>query len=681
MRGVAEDVSRAEGPRYRPDIDGLRAIAVLAVVFYHAGFGGISGGYAGVDIFFVISGYLIMATIAEDLRVGQFSIVAFYERRVRRIFPALFAMAFFCVVAATILFDPGHLIGFGKSLLATTVFASNVYFRAIATGRGYFESGTDTQMLLHTWSLAVEEQFYIVFPAVLLLLRRLGDRRMKAGLIVLALLSFAIGAASVSTRQAYAFYIVVPRAWELLAGSLLALGVAPPAPSRGAREIAAALGVGLIAFAIVRLDRRTLFPGAAALLPVAGAWLVIFAGRTGPTWVGRALSLRPVVYVGLISYSLYLWHWPVVVIVEALSLDVPTLGGAVLIVAVSLGAAALSYRFIERPFRGRTPLLERRQVFAAAASCMATAAACGLVFVAGHGLQQRYDARTNRIIAQNIERADDHPSFDCLNWRRSVHRTEDIFSCPIGRGERKIAFWGDSHVDQLRPLIARLDAEGLFGARGLFFLVSGGCMPATGVERIDDDYHCAAFSDAAIARIEQDDVDTVFIGFSPLSEVKPATTCLIAAGACVPPSSGRKAADRIVEKVRDMAGKFRREGKTVIVMLPLPIYNLPIPELEISRAALGSLRDILRTHDLVAGLRREDFTYTRERLRAAATDIGAFVYDPRPTLCKGDDCLYARDDVSMYTDSSHIATHAIGIFHDGLAGVFREALAPRKGSG
>ena len=674
-------MSRAGGLTYRPDIDGLRAIAVLAVVLYHAGVSIVGGGYVGVDIFFVISGYLIMATVAEDRRLGRFSIVAFYERRARRIFPALFVMLVFCIVAATLLFDPAHLVAFGKSLLATTVFASNVYFRAIATGRGYFETGTDTQMLLHTWSLAVEEQFYIAAPAVLLLLVRLGDRPMRAGLVALALASFAISAASVSTRQAYAFYVVVPRAWELLAGSLLALGVAPSAPRRATREVAAALGLALIAFAIFGLDRRTLFPGPAALLPVAGAWLVIFAGRTGATWIGRALSFGPAVYVGLISYSLYLWHWPIVVIVESLSLDVPTAGGAALIVVLSLAAAALSYRFVERPFRGRTPLLDRRQVFVAVGGCMAGAAACGLVFVAGHGLEWRYDARTGRVIAQNIERESDHPSFDCLNWRRSVEKAEDISSCPLGHGAHKIAFWGDSHVDQLRPLIGRLDSEGLFGSRGLFFLVSGGCPPATGIERMDDDYHCAAFSNVAVARLEQGDVDTVFIGFSPWSELKPGMTCLIAAGSCAFPASGREASERIVDKVRVIGGRLRSEGKTVIVMLPLPIYNLSIPELEISRASLGPLRDMLRDHGLVSGLRRTDFAYTRERLRAAAAEIGAFVYDPRPTLCHGSECLYARDGVSMYTDASHIASHDIGIFHDGLEDVFREALATRKGSG
>jgi peptidoglycan/LPS O-acetylase OafA/YrhL len=261
----------ARSDKYRPDIDGLRAIAVLPVVFFHAKVAGFSGGFVGVDIFYVISGYLITSLIAKDIALGRFSIISFYERRIRRIFPALFAVMFASTLVACILFYPQDFIAFGKSMIATTLFVSNVFFKHAAGTGGYFGLTSESQVLLHTWSLSVEEQFYLLLPTALLLLARWTNGRVLSALSAVAIVSFLISVWTTQHRPLTAFYIFVPRAWELLIGSLLAMKAVPPLNQRVSREIAGFVGLGLIAWAIFIFAYDTTFPGLAALVPCLGA--------------------------------------------------------------------------------------------------------------------------------------------------------------------------------------------------------------------------------------------------------------------------------------------------------------------------------------------------------------------------------------------------------------------------
>ena len=284
--------------------------AVLPVVFFHAGLTSFGGGFVGVDIFFVISGYLIMSTIAADMARDRFTILGFYERRVRRIFPALFAMALFCAIVAAFVLPPNDFKQFGASLMAMAGFVSNLFFEFFGDQGGYFDTRWEPQLLLHTWSLSVEEQFYIFLPPGLLLLRKSTKARMRWSLIAVCAFSFVLSAIVVRLDAKVAFFLVLTRAWELMVGTLLALHMGPPLASRPVREGAAAIGLAMIAYAIFAFSPLTVFPGPSALLPCLGAVLIIFAGEAGPTLVGHMLSLRPIVFIGLISYSLYLWHWP-----------------------------------------------------------------------------------------------------------------------------------------------------------------------------------------------------------------------------------------------------------------------------------------------------------------------------------------------------------------------------------
>jgi len=374
--------------RYRPEIDGLRGIAVAAVILFHAGFSLFSGGFVGVDVFFVISGFLITSIIVEDLKTERFSVIQFYERRGRRILPALFVVMAACVPFAYRILSPDDLKDFAQSLAAICLFASNVLFWGES---GYFDTQADLKPLLHTWSLAVEEQFYVVFPLLLLAGWRLGRGVILALIAAVAVASVFTSINEVRNFPSAAFYLLPSRAWQLLVGALASF-LAARWPSAALRQPAVRLaaeavgwvGMLMIVLALFLFDERTPFPGINAALPTVGATMVLLGG-TDRTTLGRMLAWRPLVGLGLISYSAYLWHQPLFAFTKhALLADLPT-DLAVVLCAVTVVLACMSWRYVEQPFRDRD-FISRNTVFALSAAGIA--AFVGLGFV-GHRLSDR----------------------------------------------------------------------------------------------------------------------------------------------------------------------------------------------------------------------------------------------------------------------------------------------------
>jgi peptidoglycan/LPS O-acetylase OafA/YrhL len=399
---------------YRSDIDGLRAVAVLTVLGFHTGVARMSGGFVGVDIFFVISGYLISSIVFGEIAASRFSVIAFYERRIRRIFPALSCMLFIFAFLGTIYFLPPDLINFSKSLLAATMSASNFYFWRQS---GYFFLPT-TNPLLHTWSLAVEEQFYILFPLFLVLVRRFFPRRLKAAVVGLFIVSLVASAAIVPYSKETAFYMPYTRAWELLLGTLISLGMFPRLHSRWLRNFATLAGTAAIAYSVFRYDQSTSFPGLYALTPCIGSALIIGAGESGPSLVSYVLSWRPVVFVGLISYSLYLWHWPVIVLHDMGALFKAGLVvphkyvqliserhlDAAIEILLSFVLATLSWRFVERPFRNGSLRMSGRQLFAFAGAVTVVFIGFASWVISAEGFPGRFSLDSDRMASLYSER-------------------------------------------------------------------------------------------------------------------------------------------------------------------------------------------------------------------------------------------------------------------------------------
>lgn len=336
---------------YRPEIDGLRAIAVLSVILFHAGFETFSGGFVGVDIFFVISGYLITSIILREASAGTFTLRHFYERRIRRILPALFFMLLVCLPAAWLWLLPHELNDFGDSLVAVSLFGSNFLFWQQSD---YFSADAELIPLLHTWTLAVEEQYYLLFPLLFIALWRFGKKPLLIAIAMIALSSLAFSEWAWRHYPALNFYLLPSRAWELLAGALCAFYLQQSPQKRDQTNLwktgLALLGLGMLFYSILFFDQDLPFPSLATLLPIIGSVLVICFTQAD-TYIGKWLSVRPMVWVGLISYSAYLWHYPIFAFTRLQSLNEPSLIVMTGLSLLTLLIAFLSWKFVEQPFR------------------------------------------------------------------------------------------------------------------------------------------------------------------------------------------------------------------------------------------------------------------------------------------------------------------------------------------
>ena len=448
--------------RYRPDIDGLCAVAVVAVVLFHARVPGFTGGYVGVDVFFVISGYLITALLAGEIGAGRFSLLRFYERRVRRLWPALLVVLDRCLVRLV----ARRTEGLWSEPRRRVLFVANILFFVEAD---YFAGPAETKPLLHTWSLAVEEQFYIVFPPLLWLLMRRARTWTVPVLAVAWLVSLVACLLATSREPEAAFYLAPFRAWKLLSGALLALGAVPPPPAR-LRPLMAPLGLGLILLAVFAFTAATPFPGAAALLPCLGAALVVHAGGDGRDLATRLLLSRPIVFVGLVSYSLYLWHWPVLVFGRLSTTGAFGVGATL---AASFALAVLSWRFVERPFR-RKNAVSRRSLFAAAAVGSAVASAFGITLDVRDGVPARLPEEAMRVTAFRTSMNPDRPG--CLRGADAVVLLQTMAAAAAASLGRGIVFHAYLACPPLLGL-RWLGAETGFAAWNTTMPCSGICDP------------------------------------------------------------------------------------------------------------------------------------------------------------------------------------------------------------
>jgi peptidoglycan/LPS O-acetylase OafA/YrhL len=440
----------------RPEIDGLRAIAVVLVILYHAGLG-CPGGYVGVDVFFVISGYLIGALILAEIARGEFRITQFWERRVRRILPALV-----CVVVACIGFGwyglvPADFDALGRSVAYQSALLSNVFFYRWTN---YFTTG-DTHPLLHTWSLALEEQFYLVFPILLALLARFRRRVLVASLGAIAVASLWLSIHGTKTDPTAAFYLLPYRAWELALGALLAAAPHAWPERRSVNEGLGWMGLGLVMFASMTFSGETRFPGASALLPCVGTALVLGSNSRQRTQLGRLLSTRPFVFVGLISYSLYLWHWPLLVLTRYPSVAPLPLWTRLAVVAGSVLLATISWKAVEMPFRNRRVFTSRRRIFTFAGITLTSLLGFGTMVHLKGGLPSRFRPEALRY----LEARNDKDFRIELAYEAAV-----AGKLPeIGRKDPglpvELLVWGDSHAMALLHVLDALCAEA--GVRGL----------------------------------------------------------------------------------------------------------------------------------------------------------------------------------------------------------------------
>lgn len=467
---------------YRPDIDGLRAVAVLSVLFFHAGFSTFSGGFVGVDVFFVISGYLITQILIKSVDKGTFSISEFYKRRALRILPAYTAMCLLSTSVAIWLLPPGPLTDFSESLLSSALFGANFYF---AGQMNYFQSAAEELPLLHMWSLSVEEQFYVIWPFVIMFISLAFLRRVRVLLVAVGLLGgLALCEWAIRNKsQTMVFFYTPFRAWELMVGALVAMLPAMKMNRRLSTALSA-MGALLIAGAVLYYEpHHPLFPGVSAFVPCLGAALIIVTGASEPNLFHRLLSGRYVVFIGLLSYSLYLWHWPVFAFARYLNQGQLGFALSLTLSAVSVGLAYLSWQYIEKPFRTPTGSLPRfaktTPVLGAALGVMVFTAASALILIHKDGLPSR--ASDLALLADHALDSQHDATRKCLRERTPEGSDLSVHRCVLGdiSAPPTAVLWGDSHANAFAPALEEYFKD---KQRSFELLAMRGCSPISVAE-------------------------------------------------------------------------------------------------------------------------------------------------------------------------------------------------------
>lgn len=549
--------------KYRPEIDGLRAIAVIPVLLYHAGFPYVKGGFSGVDVFFVISGYLITSILWAEVQAKRLSLMDFYERRARRILPALFLVLSACALTAWWYLPPTHLKDFSNSLLAIGLFGSNIYFWRSS---GYFDSSADLKPLLHTWSLSLEEQFYLFFPIFLFFFARRGAAKILA---CIAVISFAAACYFVSRKPEAAFYLLPTRAWELIAGGCAGIASYRLGGPIGRGRVAGLLamsGLVLVLLGYSLIDVNVAYPGFWTLLPVLGAVLVVMFASAA-NYAGSILSSRVLVFVGLMSYSLYLWHQPILAYARLLSPDALTLSQATILLVICFALSYVTWRFVESPFRDRRKI-GRASVFVFASAGILISVLAGLLLPSVGFAERRLTAKQLQVLAYYENNPQSWSYFireqipEKYRYRCDFY---DIASSRAGKATRvpvpEIArdcfarssesgpvlfLWGDSHAQHHYYGLRR----NLPDAWQVLQVTSSGCAPSIELEGDSLDY-CRHSNWFALKTVRESRPDIVVIGQnSPYR----------------------------LDKIRVLADEVLKAGaKKIVVVGPVPHWTTDLP--------------------------------------------------------------------------------------------------------
>lgn len=618
-RNVAgnQKIPASHGP-YRYDVDGLRALAVLSVVLYHYKFDFLSGGFIGVDIFFVISGFVIAKSIFMELDEGRFTISNFYFKRVRRIIPALFVVYLLTSIAAAIILLPKDFISYSKSLLASSTFVSNIFFWKSSA---YFNPIAENQPLLHTWSLSVEEQYYLFAPLLFALLHYLKMSRRVTTYILTALLvgSLALSITAVYTAPTAGFFLLPTRLWELLLGAVLAI---QSSESRFrfeglANSILSFAGLALIVFGLLTINSTDPFPGWNALFPCVGTALIIFSGRSERApLVNRLLGARLPVYIGKISYSLYLIHWPIIAFVNYYVDGRLSAFSYAALILLAVGASHLSWKYIEQPFRGIS-YDQAKSAFVKTGFGIAAFSVLAVVVIASNGFPQRYPG----FIEQKIDGVEDWGGNACFHQNPTTLEAWDPVLCKRTAGSTgNVLLWGDSFAAHYIPGFitnaAALD-------KNTFQYTFAGCPPILAYYSLARPA-CTQFNKDAVSLLKTYDIKTVILS-SRWSDVPKAA----------------------LEKLDETIVEIKSHGVDVIVIGPSPQFSGDVQRLDYLSGASRLTGQVLGN----AAVNDE----LGERVAYQARN--ANFINPLASLCVSGRCAYRIDSHYLYADYGHLSKY------------------------
>jgi peptidoglycan/LPS O-acetylase OafA/YrhL len=600
--------------KYRPDIDGLRAVAVLSVLLFHAHFPATSGGFIGVDVFFVISGYLICGIVANDIANNKFSLVKFYERRCRRIVPALLSVTAVVVCLAGFVLLPRDMESFCRSLVATVLFSSNIYFWRTTK---YFDGAAEFKPLLHTWSLGVEEQFYIFMPLILFCIARWSKSRYGSWLFPLSIASFLLSVWGLTHGPTASFYLLPTRFWELATGALIAVAMPSRSIHSKIRETLGAIGVFLIVYGVIRLSEESPFPGWNALFPCLGAAAIIYSGMQTPTVVSNILASRPLVFVGKISYPLYLWHWPLLALAKyQVGRELSILETSV-VLAVSLFLAIASWRYVETPVRLNTQFFNSRCVFAGSFAAILLITSLGLAGTSSRGFSFRYPGfAAKRIPGQEL-----YKRGTCFLGENQTFRDWRGNECLLTRGHSQtVLLWGDSFAAHYAPGITAAEKDVTVN---VMQYTADACPPLFGYYSAARP-NCSEFNENVTKLLREYDISAVIMAGRWESLFKRGTS----------PGSLAATADAL-----------KRMGQQVYVIGQSPVfYN----DVQILFAKAGYPTDVREAAAPVS--------FNREINSRLAESLPHVTFiDPLSALCDSSACNYLRGGQYIVTDVGHFS--------------------------
>jgi peptidoglycan/LPS O-acetylase OafA/YrhL len=661
--------------RYRPDIDGLRAVAVTSVVAYHVGIPFISGGFIGVDVFFVISGYLIGSIIYKGVIAGEFSYADFYARRARRILPALICVLLLSSVLAGLILTPSELARFSGSATAAALAASNwFFFKRIS----YFWSAANLNPLLMTWSLGVEEQFYFVFPFIMTLVYRRWANKLSATVITITALSFVLSIFLVKTNPAAAFYLLPSRAWELGAGTLLAIfEIRRPAFANLLLQRFgnwfAVIGAAMIVVSIVTLNAGVPFPGLAALLPIVGTVLLI--GARGSV-VNAGLSTSPIIFIGKISYSWYLWHWPLLSFARVAADGRLPLSSSIIIGALSFLIAVASYYFIETPFRASRGT--RRVVLTRYAVALGTVVAATLMLHLHGGWPQRFSPQLS-----DMEKATLSVHDACL-VDYGVVRPRMMADCVAPEdGRPELALVGDSHAAALAPAFRTLASTHGYGFVQLTKVACVGLFQTTRRMSLEprQESECLRFNDASFQFLQRPSIRIVVLAdrwTAPTAEELEGTR-YVRAGEIGRKITEEQSRENFRAGLTQTISVLHDLHKKVVVVQDVPVYLFdPLLHLETSyvptrkylRSFLARSPEIDEYSAPAEDLETDDDNFARNLVSTLfAKSREAYVFDPLSVLCHADRCMFGDASGAFYRDPQHLSASG--------ASIVARALEPR----
>lgn len=624
----------------RRDIDGLRALAVIPVVLFHFGFSTFSGGFVGVDVFFVISGFLITTILFREISAQRFSFIDFWARRARRIIPALSVVMLVTLALGWLLLTAKDFAELGRTVRYQSLFISNILFMR---EDGYFQPASDLKPLLHTWSLAVEEQYYIFFPLLMAVLIRYF-RHWRWMLFAVLLVSFGLNIANIEHKPEFTFFSLPTRAWELLCGAMLAV---IPAPKQAVRpwlyQAVGLAGLAAVLVAVFTFDKSTVFPGWAALLPVLGTTALIWSGAQGASLTGRLLSLRPLVWVGLLSYSLYLWHWPVFVYANAISIDGIQPVEAIGWIALALGLAWLSLRYIELPFREKRLLASRNAVLAGSLAAIVALVATGSAIRSADGVPQRLTGKALEYAQSREWRAG---QMKCMLVTQDKELDK---ACLVGGNEDVPAtqlFWGDSHAAALLPAI---ENNARREERPVWLYSMSACPP---ILSDDPRQRCKDFNEQTMERVRSLGIKDVVLAsnwslYVYGREDGDKKVLLNSQDDTV------QAEQRMAAALKARVAALRATGAQVWLFKEVPLQRKGAINRLTSLARIGRSAEGLG-RPLEEHLARQHFL-SRLFESMSAADPGVHVIDPTPLMCSNGVCSIEVNGHSQYKDEDHLS--------------------------